>query len=119
MGLAWIEDRERPGGIGRGERERVFWERVASGRRPARARDEEVEGGSVWESAELAIVTLLTVVIFGLGWVTVELEGRSHLESSPDPGIGSGYDGTATTTAATTVTDPWPRPTTTRGDRGE
>jgi hypothetical protein len=85
MGQAWIEDDRRPGGIGRTERERVFWERVASGRRspdkavggnsnrnPGGGSSENEEGR--WESAQLAVVTLLTVVVFGLGWVTFELE---------------------------------------------
>ena len=85
MGQMWIEgldEMRRPGGIGRAERERIFWERVASGRRVAETRDRSAASGA-WESVEMAIVTLLTVVIFGLGWVSVELEGAQ---------TGVGYD---------------------------
>ena len=106
----WIEDGDRPGGVGRSERQRVFWERVASGRPPAtisthragshetsktpesqenRERsgadahsssnsnsnpDSNCEGR--WASAELAVVTMLTVVVFSLGWATFELESE-------------------------------------------
>ena len=76
MRQKWIEADARPVGIGRAERERAFWERVASGRsapRPSRsACREDAEGP--WESAQVAVVTMLTVVVFGLGWVTLELE---------------------------------------------
>ncbi len=88
MGQLWIEgivgidDKQRPGGIGRAERERIFWERVASGQRAAEIRDNSASGGA-WESVEMAIVTLLSVVIFGLGWVSLELGGAE---------TGVGYD---------------------------
>jgi hypothetical protein len=69
-----FDDRPRRAGIGRAERERIFWERVASGRRAVEIRDNSAASGA-WESIEMAIATLLTVVIFGLGWVAVELGG--------------------------------------------
>ena len=116
----WIEDDHRPGGVGRSERQRVFWERVASGRPPVRPpvpppvpapvpapmtistprarsprqpesleasqipesrRNQERSGSQAnaegrWASVELAVVTMLTVVVFGLGWATFELEGE-------------------------------------------
>jgi len=95
MGEAWIDDERRPGGIGRAERQRIFWERVASGRPHSFARsslaepansadrspdypqDAEIESEGPWESAQLSLVTLLTVMVFGLGWVTFELGGVS------------------------------------------
>jgi hypothetical protein len=110
MGKAWIEDSKRPSGVGRAERERVFWERVASGRptlgrppprrkaaatRPEGLKASERGGNrgedhakdrrehcgenreSRWESLQLAAVTMLTVIAFGLGWVTLELERAS------------------------------------------
>ena len=87
MGQAWIEDEDRPGGVGRSERERVFWERVASGRVRTRSNVERksqrlgATGG--WaESLEMAIVTLLTVVVFGLGWATLETGNRTF-ETKP------------------------------------
>jgi len=109
MGQTWIEDSKRPGGVGRAERERAFWERVASGRKsPGRtksrtrtARDASLaeraeraeraetapkERESRWESAYLALVTMLTVVVFGLGWVSFELERATGAEDA------TGYD---------------------------
>lgn len=107
--MAWIEDHLRPGGVGRSERERLFWERVASGGQsgPARAVEvapaeqaparEPAKAASPWESAEVALVTLLSVVIFGLGWVTVELErldavgdasGSQWASAATAPGVG-------------------------------
>ena len=68
------DDERRLGGIDRAERERIFWERVASGKPAAEIRNDSGASGA-WESVEMAIVTLLTVVIFGLGWVAVELGG--------------------------------------------
>jgi len=116
MGQAWIEDSERPGGVGRAERERVFWERVASGRKsPAReksrrgarqdapssgqdadraadqvaepiAEEAPLRSDSPWESAYLAVATILGVVVFGLGWVSIERERATGVENS------TGYD---------------------------
>jgi hypothetical protein len=98
MGQAWIADSERPGGVGRAERERVFWERIASGRRsPARREPQRsirqhapgtetekapVRVESPWESAYLAVVTILTVVVFGLGWANFELERATGVEDA-------------------------------------
>jgi hypothetical protein len=98
MADEWIEDSARPGGIGRGERERVFWERVASGRasgRPQRSADDEKEIAcslteSPWESAQLAVVTMLTVVLFGLGWVSLELERLPSISPEKISGTPSG-----------------------------
>lgn len=89
----WIAAEDRPGGVGRAERERVFWERVASGRSTVATKPPKE---SRWESLQLAIVTWLTVVVFGLGWVTLELEIAIG-EAGPAPAFGreeaSGYDG--------------------------
>jgi hypothetical protein len=100
MGQAWVEDSKRPGGVGRAERERVFWERVASGRRSlapgnsqgTRRRDAprdtktEIRPESGWESARVAVVTMLTVIVFGLGWVSLELESATGASDA------KGYD---------------------------
>jgi hypothetical protein len=44
------------------------------------------ERESRWESAYLALVTMLTVVVFGLGWVSFELELATGAEDT------RGYD---------------------------
>ncbi len=118
---AWVEDDARPGGVGRAERERIFWERVASGgariARPERIRrtgpretaaatpdrsrtepEPESQGEGAREGLEMAVVTLLTVVVFGLGWATLESEGvvgagsatgydagRAHADAASEP----------------------------------
>jgi len=71
--IVGCDDERRLGEIDRAERERIFWERVASGKPTAEIRDDSGPSRA-WESVEMAIVTLLTVVIFGLGWVAVELD---------------------------------------------
>lgn len=101
MNKRWIEDEKRPGGIGRAERQRVFWERVASGR-PRHGGEQAAPAKSARqtkyaESAEIAIVTILTVMVFGLGWATLELDGVSNDFSIPPAGqdFGGESDGPA------------------------
>lgn len=66
---AWIQPDRQTAGLGRSESERMFWQRVASGGTSAPGR-----GSALQESAELAVVTLLGVVVFGLGWAALEIE---------------------------------------------
>ena len=78
-----IEAPARLRGVDRAERQRLFWERVATGhRKPRMPWKRSHPYPSAWavssgssESLELALVTLLTVMVFGLGWATLELEG--------------------------------------------
>ena len=60
-----------------------------SGRRSTRAREQIAEGGeeTLADSWVDALVTLLAIVVFGLGWGLVELARAEHLQDRYDAAL--------------------------------